>query len=96
MKIIAVMTENFAVYYDLVKALKSQEITFISLTFTDLVPPTVGVVITTEAESEKVEFQNKILIDNELPELETTIQNVINEALKRLGGKIRYEILNKN
>ncbi|MCK5561366.1 MAG: hypothetical protein KAJ51_12255 [Thermoplasmata archaeon] len=93
MKIIAIITENFSVYYDLVKALKSRELAFISLTFKDFIPSNVGVVITTTPESRQIEFQNKIHIDLELTDLEQGIQNAINEAMKQLGGFTRFRIL---
>ncbi len=93
MKIIAVITENFSIYYDLVKALKSRELAFISLTFNDLIPSNVGVVITTKPESTKIEFQNIISIDDELTNIDQAIPDAINEALKQLAGFTKLRIL---
>jgi hypothetical protein len=93
MKIIAIMTENFSIYYDLVKALKSRELSFISLTFSDIIPSNVGVVITTNDESPNIEFENLILIEPESSEIDKSIQSTINEALKQLSGITKFGIL---
>lgn len=93
MKIIAVMTENFAIYYDLVKALKSRDVAFISLTFTDLIPSNVGVVITTNNDEAKVEFDTKISIDTDSADIEAGIQTAINEAIKQLSGITKLGVL---
>jgi len=93
MKIIAVITENFSIYYDLVKILKSREIAFVSLTFTDTIPPNVGVVITTKNELDKIDFERKISIDPNATEIDSEIQSSINEALKLLSGITRFGVL---
>ena len=46
MKVIGVMTEDFSVYYDLVKVLKERKIPFISLSFEDVIPANVGLILT--------------------------------------------------
>jgi len=57
MKIIGVMTENFALYYDLVKLLKERGKPFISLSFDDSIPANVGLIITSMDEQHKVRFK---------------------------------------
>jgi len=53
---IGVMTQNFSIYYDLVKILKQRDISFISLRSKDPVPQDVRVIITTPSESEGIDF----------------------------------------
>ena len=56
------MTENFSVYYDLVRLLKERKTPFISLSFNDIIPANVGLMITTTEELDKVDFEPMISI----------------------------------
>ena len=88
MKIIGVMTENFSLYYDLVKILKERRIPFTSLSFNDKVPANVGIILTTSADSKKFRFKPKL----ELGEKDD-ISLMIDRALKILEGKDTFEKL---
>jgi hypothetical protein len=82
MKIIGVMTENFAVYYDLVKLLKERKIPFISLSFNDMIPTNVGLIITTSEERDKIDFEHTLHIAEA-----DDIGLILDKALKIIEGK---------
>ena len=88
MKIIGVMTENFSIYYDLVKLLKEHATPFISLSFDDNVPANVGLIITSAEEAHKVKFKHKLVIsDND------DISLMIEKALTIIEGKDKFKSL---
>ncbi len=82
MKVIGVMTEDFKVYYELVKALKKRQMPFVSLSFGDGVPQNVGVIITTAWEMDRVDFPHKLAVSD----IEESIEN----AAHGLDGKDSY------
>jgi hypothetical protein len=86
MKIIAVITENFSLYYDLVKILKSENLSFLSLSFEDKIPPNVGVIITDESGRNKIKFNSIVVVGKD-------ISRAIDEAQKLLSGKDVYNNL---
>jgi len=86
MKIIAVITENFSLYYDIVRILKNEKLPFLSLSFDDRIPANVGVVITDKNEKDKVNFEPVVLVDSD-------IQRAVDEAEKFLYRKQMYSIL---
>lgn len=79
MKILAIMTEDFSVYYDIIKTLKVKKIPFISLSFKDEIPPYVGTVVTTKEEEGLVNFQEKVIV-------ECDVEKAISQALTKLEG----------
>lgn len=56
MKAIGLMTEDSRVYFEMLEALRKHDLKFVSLCFSEPIPANVGVIITTEAEREKVDF----------------------------------------
>jgi len=82
-KILAIATDNFKFYYDIVKELKQRDIPFVSLSPTDDIPSNVDVVVTTEKESQAIEFDNIVSVEDD-------IRKGVREALSRLSGKISY------
>ena len=60
MKAIGLMTEDSRVYFEMLEALRKEDLTFISLDFSEPIPAKVGVIITTEAEREKIDFEKVI------------------------------------
>jgi hypothetical protein len=86
MKIIAVMTENFSLYYDIVKLLKQEKLSFLSLSFDDKIPPNVGVIITDKNERNKFKFDPVVVVNND-------IRRAVDEAQKFLSGKDMYSNL---
>ena len=86
MKIIGILTENFSVYYDIVKVLKEKNIVFESLSFDKKIPARIGVVITTKEEENRFKFKKKVFATENAEE---TVQ----EALKALSGKDVYHNL---
>lgn len=84
-KVIGLLTTDFRLYHDLVKALKRRDLTFMSLSFGDPIPPNVGVVITSEEELENVDFEHKVAC--------VDIGMAIAESTRILKGKERFEDL---
>ncbi|OGS52516.1 MAG: hypothetical protein A3K75_00355 [Euryarchaeota archaeon RBG_13_61_15] len=62
MQVIGLLTENPRAYYEMIEALREKNIKFVSLDHSEHIPAHVGVIITTEAESEKVGF-DKVVTD---------------------------------
>ena len=85
MKIIAIITEDFSLYHDLVKVLKHQSVPFISLSFKDSIPPNVGIVLTTPAEAPRIRFPEKLSVAPD-----SDIQGIINEAKRIMRGQETY------
>jgi hypothetical protein len=85
MKIIGVMTENFSIYYDLVKVLKERKIPFISLSLDDVIPPNVGIIFTTAEERARIYFKHKMTITEK-----DDITLMIDKALKMIEGKDKF------
>ena len=86
MKIIAIMTENFSMYYEIIKILKSDSQPFLSLSFDSKIPPNVGVIITDKSEKEKVKFDQVVEVDQDY-------QRAVDEAKKALSGKDMFSNL---
>ncbi|MBS3781738.1 MAG: hypothetical protein KGY66_00520 [Candidatus Thermoplasmatota archaeon] len=84
MKILAVATDNFEFYYEIVRELKQRDIAFVSLSPTDPIPPNVDLVITTEQEAEGIDFQNIVSIEQD-------IRKGVRRALSILKGKQTYQ-----
>ncbi len=84
MKILAVATDNFEFYYEIVRELKQRDIAFVSLSPTDPIPPTVDLVITTEQESDAIDFDNIISVEDD-------IRKGVRRALSTLKGKSTYQ-----
>jgi len=60
MKAIGLMTEDSRVYFEMLEALRRHDLKFVSLDFCEPIPANVGVILTTEAEREKVDFDKVI------------------------------------
>jgi hypothetical protein len=90
MKMIAVITEDFSVYYELVKLLRASKKAFLTLTPGDPIPSSVGVVITTAAEEWRVDFRPRLVIQGtDEPSMKMTVQL----AEEALAGKSEYDSL---
>jgi hypothetical protein len=84
-KIIGLLTKDFRLFHDLVETLKRRGLSFVSLSFDDPIPPTVGVVITTHGEMSYIDFENKVAC--------TDVGKAIAESLRILKGKDRFDEL---
>jgi len=60
MKAIGLMTEDSRVYFEMLEALRRHDLKFISLDFSEPIPGNVGVIITTDAECDKVDFDRVV------------------------------------
>ncbi len=85
MKIIAVMTEDFSVYYDLVKALKERRTPFTSLSFSDKIPANIGIIFTTSEEQSRIRFDQILTVTEQ-----DDISLMIDKALKIIEGKDKF------
>ncbi|MFO7792651.1 MAG: hypothetical protein R6W73_06695 [Candidatus Saliniplasma sp.] len=84
MKIIAVATDNFKFYYDVVKELKQRDIPFISISPTDPIPDNIGAVLTTEKEADGIDFHKVIPISED-------IRKGIRQGLTAISGKESFQ-----
>jgi hypothetical protein len=64
MRIVGLLTEDPKTYFEIIETLREQNLKFVSLDFFDPIPANVGVVITTDAEKDKVDF-DKIVTDED-------------------------------
>jgi len=83
---IALATVSGKAYYKLVSELKRRNLPFLSLKPTDALPLDIKVVITTERERQLIEHPSVLVFDEEKDPAE-----VVNEAIKVLRGKSKYE-----
>lgn len=83
---IAVATVSGKVYYLLVKELRERRLPFLSLRPQDSIPLDVKVVITTKKERHLVDHPSILVFEEE-----TGPGKVVNEALRIVQGKQRYE-----
>ncbi|MFO8110343.1 MAG: hypothetical protein R6U17_07490 [Thermoplasmata archaeon] len=86
MKILAVATDNFEFYYDVVKELKHRDIPFVSLSPQDPIPENVGVVLTSRIEKPMIDHDNVIGVGKD-------IRMGVRIALNALSGKSSYQRL---
>jgi hypothetical protein len=81
---IAVVTEDFSLYHDLVGRMKRRGIPFASLSPKDPLPSSVGVVLTSPAEAARMTFRPIVVARGDL-------DDAIDQALKALGGREPFE-----
>ncbi len=84
MKIIGILTSDFRIYYDLIKALKSRDAPFAILSFEEPIPINIGVIITTENEMKIIEFPNTVVVEED-------IELSIDIAQRVLSGKEEFK-----
>ncbi|KAA0011010.1 MAG: hypothetical protein FE041_04660 [Thermoplasmata archaeon] len=73
---IGLLTSNFSLYHDLVNLLKKRNIPFVSLSFDEEIPPYVNVIITSEEEKHKVDFDKIVACD-----IDWNAEDAIDKAL---------------
>lgn len=83
LKVLGLLTQNFAAYYELVKHLKGHDVAFTSLTFGKAIPSNVGVVITTPEEAGRVAFAEVVLWRGDA-------RAAVDLALEVLHGRPQY------
>ena len=86
MRILGILTSDFRIYYEIIKALKKRDLSFLSLSFDEPIPPNVGVILTTEDESDKIDFPNLIPISKDM-------ELTIDIAQRTLRGKDIFQKL---
>ena len=87
MKLIAVITEDFGAYYELVRVLRALKRPFISLSPSDAIPSNVGVVITTATEEVNIYFWPRIVVPG--PD-EASVRMAVQLAGEAMLGKGEY------
>ncbi len=60
MRLIGVLTENPRTYFEMIEALREQNIGFVSLDFSDPVPAYIGAIITSRGEKDRVAFDRVV------------------------------------
>ncbi len=84
MKIIAIATDNFEFYYEVVKELKQRDITFVSLSPSDPVPPNVDVILTTKQEAQAFDSPKVVGVEKD-------VRKGVRKALSIIEGKLSYQ-----
>lgn len=79
MSIIGLQTQDPRTYFAMIEALRRRRLPFVSIEFSDVVPPNVGVIITTERERDRTAFDN-VVTDSD-PEI------AISRAVAMLSGE---------
>jgi hypothetical protein len=64
MKLIGLLTEDPRAYFELLEVLREQELRFVTMEFGEPLPANVGVVLTTELERRKVDF-DRVVFDHD-------------------------------
>ncbi len=82
-KILGVMTTDFRLYHDLVSRLKERDIPFMSLSYNEPIPPEVCVILTSEEELQRVDFEPKVPCDN--------VEDGIARAVQFVRGKTAFK-----
>jgi len=77
---IGVLTSDFVLYHDIIHALQRREVPFASLTFDSPIPANVGIIITSEKEKDKINFERVVY-----PEREENMDELIDRALFSSG-----------
>jgi hypothetical protein len=85
MKPIGLMTQDPRTYFEMIEALREQGLKYISLEFSEPLPANVGVVITTEREKDRIDFDN--LVTDTDPDI------AIARARKILAGDVSVKEL---
>jgi len=85
MKTIGVFTQDFSLYYDLLKILKKRKIAYVSLSSIDHIPSKVGVILTSNNELHEIKSQKVIAAD-----AYDSVDHAIDLALQVLIGKDLY------
>ncbi len=80
---IALVTKDFSLYQDLTKELRERGLALVTLSPEEVIPPEVGVVITSRREVASIQFSKVVIVSD----TETTV----NEALRLLNGRATYE-----
>lgn len=62
MKVIGLLTDDPRTYFEMLEALREQDLEFVSLDFGDPVPANIGVIITTENERDRIQW-DKVVTD---------------------------------
>lgn len=85
MKTLGVYTKNFSLYHDIVMVLKKRKIAYVSLTSFHDIPKRIGVVITSQQESQSMSSQKTIAAD-----AYDSVDHAVDLAVQKLTGKELY------
>ena len=84
-KVLGILTEDFRLYHDVVAALKSRGLDFVSLSFGRRIPETVGAVLTSAAEAPRVRAGHVVAV--------VDLDAAIVQAVQLLKGKSEWQEL---
>jgi len=77
---IGILTRDFEVYYEVIRILRSKDVSFYSITDGDHIPPYVSVILTTEKEAQEIQFKQLVTIgdDDDDDDVEAAVEKAIN------------------
>ena len=78
-KSLGLLTQDFRLYHDLVAALKTRDLPFVTLSFGRRIPENVGVVLTSSAEASRIRFAHVIVAND--------VDRAIGLAIQVMKGK---------
>ena len=81
-KVLGILTEDFRLYHDLVAALKARDLPFVSLSFAQRIPESVGAVLTSLTEAGRIRSRHVVPVDD--------LDSSIAKAIQILKGKSNW------
>jgi hypothetical protein len=84
-RVLGILTEDFRLYHDLVATLKARDIPFVSLSFSERIPESVGAVLTSTSEASRVRSKAVVAVDD--------LDSSVAKALQLLKGKREWKEL---
>ena len=84
-KVLGLLTEDFRLYHDLVAVLKARDLPFVSLSFSQRIPDTVGAVLTSPSEAGRVRHRHVVAVDD--------IDSSVAKSMQFLKGKSSWNEL---
>ncbi|DAC73439.1 MAG TPA: hypothetical protein DSN98_00735 [Thermoplasmata archaeon] len=85
MKTLGVYTKDFSLYHDIIKALKTRKVAYVSLSSFDDLPRRIGVILTSQNELKEIRLSKKVAAD-----AYDSIDYAIDLAVQKLTGKELY------
>lgn len=85
MKTLGIYTKDFSLYHDIIKVLKNRKLSYVSLTSLNNIPNKIGVILTSQKESQYIKSQKTINVD-----VYDSIDHAIDLAMQKLTGKEIY------
>ena len=84
-KVIGILTEDSRLFFDLVKEFRKRKLAFRSLVFGEKTPMDIGVILTSQSDADRINFEKVVVVDN------ADIYMGIRKAFQALSGMDPFE-----